>query len=680
MTIEEIYNSEYISVRSFNICNDNILNDLTAILNHYRKYSTFENLRNCGRKSNKELIALCSKYLDYDSNYLDEPINSEKQFFNLITNFTRNQREIVNSFIEINSNNLSNRSKNALSTFLDGNLKIRNINERIFYKDKFNTKAIQNVGKKSEIEINNFIFSIKNFIKEVSSTENESELIALKTRFFIEKIFSISTIPNEIIKSQSIFILINFLFNQNELKESSIIDYETSIIDRDPNELIQKLSLKRGTGDLIFNKNISLIFEKTFKIYNDQHHLSSDEIASDLNISRERIRQIRKSCVEELFEKFKFIKNIDDDLFQKYGIDTNQDLIKIDENLTNLINKINDTCFSTEFITYIIFVFISDDFELIGEIEDVLLPRYVKSRNRHNWNNFYLVNNRISSLFNFNEFANDIENRLNEKIEETYSFNFKSYINNFSKINDNFNVLLIFPIAEKIINQEFDLIIDLHDNIVFKRNTVKPVPEYAIEALEKLGVPSKLEEIFKLIEKRNPEITKSQEALRGSLQRTAEIIYFGRSSTYGLKKWEIEKEGIKGGTIKDIIFEYLNDKSDPIHIIELLNEVHKYREKTNAKSIITNLKLDPQKQFIIFNQSFIGLIGKTYKSNLTSLPKFLGKIITKYINKQKFTSRIKTEKYFSIQLKISETNMNYIITYLIEQQFLFIDNQNNLIT
>jgi hypothetical protein len=103
-----------------------------------------------------------------------------------------------------------------------------------------------------------------------------------------------------------------------------------------------------------------------------------------------------------------------------------------------------------------------------------------------------------------------------------------------------------------------------------------------------------------------------------------------------------------------------------------------YREKTNAKNIITNLKLDPQKQFIIFNQSFIGLSGKTYSSNLTFLPKFLGKNVTNYVNKQKCTDRIAIEEYFSIHLKISQRNMKYIIDYLIEQQFVFIDNKNNL--
>lgn len=645
MTIEEIYYSEDISIRSFNVCKLNDLEDLNAILKHYRKYKTFDNIRNCGRKSNEELIHLCVKYIDYSSSQIVEPSKPKKQLIMTISSFNKTQREIVNSFIEINSNNLSNRSKNAITSFLNEDLKIRNISDRILTNDRFNFQDIKNVGTKTITELKSFIHTITEFIEKIVEVKSENDLVTLRNRFFIEKTFSNSSIPNEILESQSIFSLINFLISENA----------------------------------IFEKNESVIFQKAFKIFDNQLELTLDEIADKINLSRERVRQIRKGILENLSYNLQFIKNIEDDLYQKYDIDQNQKLITIDDELNNQINVVNNTNFSIEFNTFIIYSYISDKFDLIGEIEDVLQPKYFNSRDRHNWGNFYLIQHQLINEFDFNKFANDINKRINARNELTYSSNFKIYLNNFFKNKDNSLISIVFPVAERIINKEFDLIIDLDENIVFERNTFRKVPEYAIEALEKLGLPSKIEDIYNQIELNYPEITKSQDALRGSLQRTSEIIYFGRSSTYGLKKWEIEKEGIKGGTIKNIIFEYLQDNNEPIHILELLDEVHEYRDKTNAKNIITNLKLDSQKLFVIFNQSFIGLSGKTYNSNLTSLPKFLGKTITKYVNQQKFTDRITVEEYFSIHLKISQRNMKYIINYLIEQQFVFIDNQNNLV-
>ena len=52
MTIEEIYYRKDFSIRSFNICNDTGLKNLALIMSYYRENGTFENLKNCGRKSN----------------------------------------------------------------------------------------------------------------------------------------------------------------------------------------------------------------------------------------------------------------------------------------------------------------------------------------------------------------------------------------------------------------------------------------------------------------------------------------------------------------------------------------------------------------------------------------------------------------------------------------------------
>jgi len=682
MTIEQIYNSKDISVRAFNVCNDNGLNDLSSILQYYRKNRSFESLRNCGKKSNLELIAVCVKYFNNIAWNVNESEDKEVLIVDRINKFNRIQREVINSFIETSVNNLSLRSRNAFILYLDKDIKIKNIAEKILTNQRFNFQDINNIGSKSVVELNEFISALIRFIEEVSSFEVEKDLIPLKNKFFLEKTFSETTIPSEIIEAQSIIKLIDFLLKVEDADQISFSDDKYSILDTDPiwsnKKSKPKSLLKAGSNNLFTKIKVKLVFQKALKIYNNKIHKNLDEIAEECNLTRERVRQIKNICLEDILNNFKFIKFIDDDLFHKYGIDCNQDIIIIDEALKDTINEINQTNFSAEFLSFLIFVNLSDKFELVGEIDDVLQPKYFNSKDSHQWKNFYLVNKKISSLFNFLGFANDLDKRLSERIEETYGFHFTSYLNNFIKIEDNSQLSMISPIAERIINQEFDLFIDLNDNIVFNRNTIKQVREYVIEALEKLGAPSNIEEIYNLIVEIHPEITKSPEALRGSLQRSPEIIYFGRSSTYGLKKWEIEKEGIKGGTIKDIIFEYLQVKTDPIHILELLNEVHKYRDKTNARNIITNLKLDPQKQFIIFNQSFIGLSGKTYNSNLTSLPKFLGKTVTNYVNQQKFTNRITIEEYFSIHLKISQRNMKYIIDHLIEQQFVFIDNQSNL--
>lgn len=644
MTIEQIYYSKSLSVRSFNVCNNNGIKDLTAILNHYNNYGTFINIRNCGVKSNEELIDFCLKYINVEINSILKAPESNEKFNLILTNFTRTQREIINNFIKIKINNLSVRGKNSINFFLDNDPCIQNVIEKIIANNYFDYNNIKNAGAKTLEELKELINSIKDFCEEVSKLEKENDIVILRNKLFIESYFSIKSSSNLTLETNSIFGIVDFLIRKN----------------------------------ILFEEKEKFIFQNSLKIYEDQIELSLSEIGDQTNITKERVRQIRLKIIENLFNKLQFVKYIDDDIHQKYGIDQNQDIIIIDTEVNKRINEANNSNFSIEFNSCIIFAFLSDEFKIVGEIEDALLPKNLKINNQAHWNNCYLVKNEIINIFYFNDFFNDIKNRLISKIDTTYSFHLKSYLTNFFKKQNYSQLSNIERIAQTILNKEFEFIVDQDDNLVFEKNTYKKVSEYAIDALTKLGAPSKVEKIYEIIEEDYPGIIKSQETLRACLQRTPELIYFGRSSTYGIKKWEIEKEGIKGGTIKDIIYEYLFQKEEPIHIIELLNEVHKYRERTNSKNVITNLKLDPQNQFFVYNQSFIGLRAKTYNSKLTSLPKFLGKTITNYIAKQKNSNRSTIEKYFSNLFGISEKNICYILDNLIDYKFIFIDKDNNL--
>jgi len=596
MTIDEIYKKREISVRSYHVCKYNDLHSILDLKKYYHKNKSFEKLHNCGRKSNKELIDICNEYQGkYIENEEVEAIN-EDPLESVVINLTRVQREVINSFIYVNTNSLSIRSSNAISLHLKNNLKVKSFAEKILFSESFDVQNINNVGAKCVPELEVYISIIKDFIFEVSQTKDEKYLIALKNKFLIQRTFDIPLVPSEILESESIFQLTDFLLNQNAF----------------------------------FDKAQTDIVKKALKLFKNQKELTLDEIADQVDFSRERVRQIRKLCLDELFKKLLFISNFNDDLFQKYSIDVESMYIEIDTNILEKINISNNTQFSKEFITYILSAFLKDSFEIVGNYEDVLQPKHFNSRNRHNWNNFYLVKKELVSKIDFTSLTNDISKRISDRIEESYSFNLKSYLSKFLTSN-NIDILdLLFPICEKIINKEFEIYLDLDENITFERNTQKQVPEYIIEALGHLSKPSKLDEIYKWISANYPEATKSKEALRGSCQRSNKIIYFGRSSTFGLKKWENIRDNIKGGTIKNIISEMLENSEIPLHITEILEEVHKYRTKTNERNIITNLKLDPNNSFIIFNQKFIGLSNKKDNYDLKkyeNLPIQLGKII-----------------------------------------------------
>jgi len=565
---------------------------LDELFYFYKKNKTFKKLRNCGEKSNKELLEILIKYPDFSvTDYNDDNPNDEK-----IPRLSKFQRDIVNSFIYINTERLSVRSKNALSLILNDNFKVNHIVEKILTQKEFNAQDIKNVGRKSLIEIETYISKIKDFIFKIHSTKDEKSLISLKNKYFIQESFNINIIPDEILESDSIFKTVQFLLNQNAL----------------------------------FDKTQTLIIKLGLKLFKNQDKINLETIADECGLTRERVRQIRKSCLENLSEKLKFISNFSYDFFHKYNIDTDSIHLELNDEIFDEINQINKTNFSNEFITYILSVYFNDKFTLVGNYYDVLQINYFNSRNRHNWSNFYMIEKKIKSEFDFDLFANDISTRLNDKIEESYSFNFKSFLSKFL-ISDNLNTLdLIFQTCEKIINQEFDVYLDLNENLIFKRNTLKKTYEYAFEALDRLGKPSKTSLITQKVKELFPGYDTNEEKIRASLKRKNGFVPIGRSSTFGLKKWEGEIDNFKGGTIKEIITQQLESHDTPVHVRLIVKEVNKYREKTNQKNIISNLKLDNTNSFIIYNQNFIGLTSKRNhydEKKYNNLPVQLGKYI-----------------------------------------------------
>ena len=576
---------ELLSVRSYHVCKYNNLNSLKDLKEYYFINKSFNKLRNCGRKSDEELIEICNKYqLNHFDNQETE-IKLKNPLKIIILELTRVQREVINSFILVNTNYLSVRSKNAIIIHLRKNLKIKNFAERILLSDNFNVKNIKNVGGKCVLELEIYISNIKDFLYEISQSNNEKKLISLKNNFLIQRTFSISKIPSKILETESIFLLTDFLLNQNAL----------------------------------FDETQTVIVKKAFKIYQNQKELTLDDIADEIKLTRERVRQIRVMCLDELFGKLSFIQNFNDDLFQKYNIDINSDQIELNSDIVNVINNTNGKYFSREFITYILFVYLNDSHSLLGNIEDVLVPKFINTRKRYSWENFYLIKKGIETEIDFNSLTFDIENRLSDRIKETYSFNFKSYLSRFL-FNNNIEILdLAFPICENIINEEFELYLDLESNIIFNRNTKKQVHEYSYEALEQLGKPSKVKEIFEKIIDINPNYNTEEAKIRSSMKRIHGFLPVGRKSVFGLKKWENELENFKGGTIRDIVEEYLSQLSKPQHISGITKHILKYRPKSNANSIFQNLKLDESGLYIFYKDSYIGLSNKTYEDDFIKL-------------------------------------------------------------
>lgn len=631
MTLNDIRDNYKFSNRAFNVCRFNKLYNLSLILDYYSKNHSFINLRNCGEGTNKELIKFCKETLSANhlqSNSIKEEIKNP--YLTVLEQLSRKQREVINSFILVNIDSLSVRSQNAIRINLKKNFKIKNFIQTFLLRS-FDVGLMKNVGKKSIPEIELFIQIVSEFIDEINQIKDEKLLTILRNRYLIQKTFSLYNIPDKVLESESIFRLANFLLVENSL----------------------------------YDRKESMIIKRALKFYNDFEEFTLDEIAEKIDLSRERVRQLRKKCIEQLPNKFDFLQNFNEDLFSNYGIDENSEFIFIEEELKERINKQNQTNFSSIFITYIIYCYNNQNFDLVGNVEDVMQTNYFNNRKRHNWKLFYLVKNEITEEFDFERLLNDISSRLEERIKETYDFNFKSYLSKFL-VNNRIEILEdIIPIAEKIVFEELNINIDLEDNIAFKRTTSKLAYEYAFEALENIGKPSKVEKILAKVKELHPNYDTDGPKMRVSMKRKHGFVPVERKSVFGLRKWEKELDNFKGGTIKDIIIEYLQEKEGPVHISEILKHLGQFRKNKNSRSVITNLKVDPQERFLIFNQGFIGLKinFKDEDEKYNELPVQLGKTIIALHKNGKSIEQIK--------LYLTKT---YNLTH--KESSLIVHNQN----
>lgn len=197
MTLFEVYTNYNMSRRTFNVCRENYLDSARQILTYYIKNKNFLSLKNCGKKSNEELISICEKLYSFietkddlcksDNNInktQEQDLDKSHPIKNIISK--RLIREIINYYIDINTKNLSVRSKNALSSYLEGNFDVRNFIDKLVLDRRFNISEIKNIGMKSIYELKKYISKIEEFIISFEKKENEFDLISLKNKLLIQ--------------------------------------------------------------------------------------------------------------------------------------------------------------------------------------------------------------------------------------------------------------------------------------------------------------------------------------------------------------------------------------------------------------------------------------------------------------------------------------------------------------
>jgi hypothetical protein len=610
ISLEELTDREWLTVRTINICKDRGLTTLNLILDYYNLNGTFKSIKNCGNKTDIELIEICKKYNYQISNikfnsvgnfsspiYNSNHIEKEANILNEINSLSPFQRATLNRHFEYLFSNLSIRSINGI-TKISNTTNFKEIFETIF-SNGFKFNSLKNIGNKSLAELEKlkqdiviFIYTIKNIDKDNLSKEY-SKLI-IKAAF--------KNISNDL------NISLEKVFDENgKIKLFALI-----------NQFIETGSILNGVQKEIF-KNL-------YCQNNSEYKLS--EIAKELGLSKERVRQIKSKMIEDIEDYFLFVTNFNSEIVVNYNLENSSAFFIMDGTLIYKINKNENVNYNLDFYKSIFSILLRKTYYIIYNKNKQKI--IVNKQNNYELENCYFINYLLIESFDFDGFINDIYWKLKEKITETYQLNFQGYLYNFIKNEGEVYYQDLKRICEVIILNEFELIVSNDGYVAFERNKSKPLFEYFYEILHDAGKPLSLDEISLKFSVTNPHLKNNIESIRSCMNKERNIfICFGRSSTYGLRIWEKEKDNIKGGTIRDIVEDYLNESTEPRHIFEITMHVKKFRTDTYQRSIIDNLRMEINNRFVFFNAGFIGLKNKVYSLDILNYKSINGGRFTK---------------------------------------------------
>jgi hypothetical protein len=443
-TIEKLFESKIISIRTFNVCFHSRLTSLFEILEYYKKYNSFLTLRNCGSKVNDELIYLCCNYKKLINKNIEEPDNAAIRKAHAIESYinsvmkneipalTNAQKNIINFQILVWAKLLSKRAYNALFYLLNGNFSIDNICEIILSNIYFNFSKVRNVGRATLPELNKFINNIKTYISILSIISNDRKDFAGNEKNDIENV--------------TIKIYEAFLYNEFKISDENLEEIR-NIYNQTGNVPIFKILDILINGGYLFNNSELLIFNHLLG-YRDEKPLSAMQLTTMIKISKEKINQFKNRILRDFEDLFRFITIFD--FSDLYGINLKDDIISLSKSDIDRINKLEKVNFSKQFYIKILLLFTKSTHTLI-ECPEPFTGYYNLKYFEENKEQ-YLIALNVTSVFNFNELIYDLYKLTPGKRRKTI-LNLNSIFNRYFYTKDYSDFNNILKICNKIVKK-----------------------------------------------------------------------------------------------------------------------------------------------------------------------------------------------------------------------------------
>lgn len=368
------------------------------------------------------------------------------------------------------------------------------------------------------------------------------------------------------------------------------------------------------------------IAQRTLSITSGNPLEELTDVASSLGLSRERVRQLRETCLKKLLGYPKAISRaglLDGFIYQtQSGYDFRR------------IREEEDVDFSDDFITVCVST-TTATLTLIGNYRDALLKP--SSPSRH----LYLVPKSLNAIFSFILFINKIEEMIKEKRFYPYRDDLEAFVRGLLTIeipDEDFYAIvrecrniLLKGYPDNIINSQ----------VFFPVNARKTIPYLIEDILREFNRPMTAEEICEQLNQRYPDLEQVPSRIGPNALRNSNIVAVSRSSTYALVEWDHTEK--RGGTIRDLAVEYLNSLFQPIApLSDICEYIAKFREDVKESSVKANLWAESNNRFSMYYKGDVLYVGfsdysygdefvlqekrqgrRTFKDSIERLEKFI---------------------------------------------------------
>lgn len=520
-----------------------------------------------GRNTARQIIDLSrklSEYLNGDAEYVVKQDEGESSSSVVDTYRNVENLDALLPVIRSFSDNYSVRSKNGILSL------ITNCNDSVYQlvealsSPQFNPIKLRNIGKNSVPEIMDFRNRVLALCAECSSQDG------------IERLESI---------------------NRIQYYAGFAIPNPDAIIQREDN--IGHFPLLAAVNQLINNlpEREKRIFKEYLLTIRGGIELDLDDMATELSLSRERVRQLATKQVGIIQQTVASWRELLGDYH--YPI--------FEKDAWLAVCETEGVSFTQNFVRWLISL-VDSEVYLIGDPMSAFKTYHGRIKP------LYLMPKRLYDIFDIHSFIEHINNLASEKRYEEERYNLRELIYNFFRGRVLFEIVEeLEDFARRIIDYEVDCLL-YEGDLIFRANAVKNAPEIIEDIIRANGDVMSLDEIYAKYKELYPLKEIEPKNIRASIHQNKNIKPLGRSGRYTLSEW---KDGYaRGGTIREFAYECIvNSPAKIVRIDALCEYISQFRKDVEEDSIQSNLLAEASGKFGLYfydGERYIGLTSVQY--------------------------------------------------------------------